>query len=242
MLLALPILSLLTLNLLHQYPISKHARLTLFIFPIVVLLFSAGVQFIIHLCSTILEKIELATPMVKRTGLTPGPLLLLIVICAFVARLSFAGVEPYIHLTPYEDAEGAIRYLSEQHTSRDLLYVHSTMRGQYKFYSKSFPITGGEVIEGNIGWPCCPRRYVNDTFLSPAEVMPAEFARFNLSGAGRHVRLLFTDRQGHWDTFLGRNEPSEFEMWFSKKGCLRTNIKQFIGVRIDEYVCSTGSF
>jgi hypothetical protein len=166
-----------------------------------------------------------------------APSVLVGVVLLFVARLAFAGQSPYVRLGPREDAEAAIRYLSEQHAGGDLLYIHSTIREHYKFYSKRWPINGGRIVKGNIGWPCCPRGIVSDRGVSPAKVMPVEITRLGLSSESRNVRLLFTGRQFYWHTFLRRDEPHEFALRLSEKGCIRARTKEFTGIQIDEYLC-----
>jgi hypothetical protein len=131
----------------------------------------------------------------------------------------------------------AMRYLSERYADDDILYIHSTMREHYKFYSRHLPISGGHIIKGTIGWPCCPRGYIDDRRTRPAEVVSVELDRLGLSGDKRHIRLLFTGREGHWKDMLSRNDSHEFEAGLAQKGCFRTETKTFPGVRIDEYFC-----
>jgi Dolichyl-phosphate-mannose-protein mannosyltransferase len=239
-LLGLPVVSLAVLNLLGQYPISRTSRLLLFIFPVVTILFASGIQVAINLCARIASKMKIsASPIMKIEGVVLAAVFVGVT-CLFVSRLVSAGLEPYIQLGAEEDSVGAMRYLSAQQSDEDLLYIHSTMREHYKFYSRSFPINGGRIVEGNIGWPCCPRGYINDRRVSPDAVIPTEFARLEISGRNRKVRLLFTDRQDHWNEFLGRDEPHEFEVRLSERGCFRANTKRFKGIRIEEYTCGAG--
>jgi hypothetical protein len=238
MLLGLPMLSFILLNLLGQYPI--HTRLVLFLFPAVTILFVSGIQVAVDLCLRGAAKLNIIpfTP-IKMEALL-GPTIFVGITCLFVARLAVAGPQPYLGGQPVEDAVGAIRYLSQEHEAADLLYVHSTMHEHYRFYSRRFPIITGQVIQGKIGSPCCPRGYINDRRVSPDAVIPTEFARLEISGRNRKVRLLFTDRQDHWNEFLSRDEPHEFELRLSERGCFRANTKRFKGIRIEEYTCGAG--
>jgi Dolichyl-phosphate-mannose-protein mannosyltransferase len=235
MLLGLPVLSLSLLNLLGQYPI--HTRLVLFLFPAVTILFVSGIQVAVDLCLRGAAKLNIIpfTP-IKMEALL-GPTIFVGTTCLFVARLAVAGPQPYLRGEPVEDAVGAIRYLSQEHGNRDLLYVHSTMYEHYKFYTKHFPITMGRVIQGKIGSPCCPRDYFNDRGLSASDVMPAELARLEMPGNSITVRLLLTDRPDHWYSFIRRDEPYEFEKGLTDKGCFRAETKKFKGIQIQEYNC-----
>ena len=92
------------------------------------------------------------------------------------------------------------------------------------------------MVEGNIGWPCCPRGYVSDKGLDPAIVIGTEIQRLNFSSGDQKLRLLLTGRKSHW-LDIDRDDGSEFEIQLKKRGCSRTHIEVFTGVRIDEYVC-----
>jgi hypothetical protein len=236
-LLCLPILGLVVLNLLGQYPITRSSRLILFSFPIIVILFSSGLQSVIMYCSFFGSCAKINTPAANKIQAMAGPSLLALATCLFVAALwSSAGGEPYVRLTPGEESKQVFRYLSARHKPDDLLYIHSTMREHYKFYSKFFPIEGGHIIHGRIGQRCCPRLYVNDRNASAAEVMPAEFDRLNSPEKHHNVRLLFTNLQNYWHRF-GRNDPDEFEIWLSERGCRKAGRLDLKGILLDEYVC-----
>jgi hypothetical protein len=199
---------------------------------------TSGIQFVIHLFCTLVKGniLTFATAPIEQTI---APWVFIVIAGLFVARFLFVDLSPYFGFHSPENTEAAIRYLSQQHADGDLLYVHSSMREHYKFYSRRWPIRGGQVVEGKIGWPCCPRpaSVINDRGMRPAEVIPVELARMNLPSAKHHVRLLFTGRQSHWDTMIGRDDPHEFNIRLSARGCIRTQIKAFKGVRIDEYLC-----
>jgi hypothetical protein len=237
-LLGLPILSLVVLNLFGQYPISRTPRLLLFVFPVVALLFASGIQFVMHLfCTLGKENISIfATVPIEQTI---APWILVVIAGLFVVRFLFVDLAPYFGFHSPENTEAAIRYLSQQHTNGDLLYVHSSMREHFKFYSRRWPIRGGRVVEGKIGWPCCPRpaSVIDDRGMHPAKVIPVELARLHLPSAKHQVRLLFTGRQSHWDTMIGRDDPHAFDLQLSERGCIRAQIKAFKGVRIHEYLC-----
>jgi hypothetical protein len=235
MLLGLPTLALGALNLLGQYPITT--RLVLFLFPVVTVLFASGIQAAVDLCLRLAAKAKIIhCAPIKMEGLLVA-IVFGGIACLFVARLAVEGLQPYVPGEPVEDAVGAIRYLSAEHGNGDLLYVHSTMHEHYKFYTKSFSITTGQVIQGKIGSPCCPRQYINDRGLSAADVVPAEVARLDISSRNIKVRLLLTDRPDHWYSFLRRDEPYEFEQRLSEKGCFRAKTKKFKGIQIQEYSC-----
>jgi hypothetical protein len=239
-LLGLPFLSLVILNSLGQYPITQTSRLMLFIFPVVAILFASGIRLAIDICVHVVSKMKTVGPPAIKIEAVLVSTVFVGVICLFVSRLASAGLQPYVQLVPEEDAMGAIGYLSAQHSDGDLLYIHSTMREHYKFYAKSFPIDSARIVEGKIGWPCCPRGYINDRGVSPGEIMAMEFARLELSGLDGRVRLLFTDHRDHWNRFLRRDEPYEFEIRLSERGCFRAKTKKFKGVKIEEYSCGAG--
>ena len=239
MLLGLPLLSLVILNVAGQYPITRPSRLTLFIFPVVAILCSAGIRCAVRGCGALVRKGSVLSYKNGRIDSRVAGATLLVLTCIFVGRLASVGLKPYVQREPEEDAVAAIRYLSKQHVNGDLLYVHSTMREHYKFYSKSFSISSGRIVEGNIGWPCCPRGYVNDRRRSVAEILPAEFDRLQISRTKGRVRLLFSGREDHWDLFIRRDEPTEFYRKLVEEGCRPSGVRTFRGVKIDEFYCGS---
>ena len=241
LLLTLPILGLAILNLLKLYPMpSAAARLVLFVSPVVSLVFISGIQSIVRAGTLFARKIISAHWITARIEVILPPVVFAAIVFLFGLSLLLAGPLPYFGAEPREDARAAVDYLAKGHSERDVLYVHSSMREHYKFYSRSRPINRGRVVIGNIGWPCCPRAYVSDKGLNPDIVIGTEIQRLNLSSQDQKLRLLLTERKGHW-LDIGRDDSSEFKIRLERIGCVRTHVEVFSGVRIDEYVCQTSN-
>lgn len=239
-LLILPMASLVVLNWLGQYPIAREPRIVLFMFPVIAILFASGSQFGMELCARVSRRMGGTGVVSARVEKALGPSVVVGVVCLFVAKVVLVGVSPHFRLEVREDTVAAMRYLSERHAAGDILYIHGTMGEQYRFYSKIWPVSGGHVVEGDIGMWCCRRRPVNNGELSPAQLMEVEFARLHVSREDRNVRLLFTGRGSRWNR-IDRNERHGFEVRLARKGCVRGEIRTFPGVRIDEYVCQPGN-
>jgi len=148
-----------------------------------------------------------------------------------------SGTSPLSRLEPIEDSECAVRYLSDHVEAHGTIYVHASMREQFKFYSRLTPVHSSKVVWGKIGSPCCPRDLSLDQKKQIRDILPAELARLAIPEASTSIWFLYTDRADHWDR-LGRNDPQAFESWLTKAGYVHAQVIRFRGVRIDEYQSS----
>ena len=67
---------------------------------------------------------------------------------------SSVGLRPYF-AEEYEDSDEAVAYLAERVQSDDVLYVHSSMREQFRLYSQRTPVRG-KIVYGKIVCPVVP--------------------------------------------------------------------------------------
>lgn len=233
--LTIPIFCVLVLNIFKMYPLRS--RLLLFLFPIIVLLFSCGLQFISELFVSFFNWNIAITISSKKfesyIGLTMFTIFTLILVLAVIKNSS-----PFISkIPPTEEVRGAMEYLSENSKGKDILYIHSSMREQFKLYANLYPISSDTIIQGDVGWPCCPRENSNDRLSMPEQYMPYEISRINYSDDNYYLRLLFTNRLSHWE-YIERNDPEIFNLWLSRIGCEKVaSVIQYNNVRIDEYIC-----
>jgi hypothetical protein len=229
---SMPIISANALNLVGLYPLGT-SRLTLFLAPVVIVLFVYGLQSISHGLSIVVSAPSQRKEVRDALGAASLTLLVLL-LCSYT---SVKGASPLLRSPPLEDAGLAVRYLSENVQPNDLLYVHASMREQFKLYSRLTPILSTKVVWGNIGWPCCPRDISVDRLGESDDILPAEMARLEVTGENNSVWLLFSDRPGYWRR-SGRRGPGIFEPWLKGAGCLHSELVPLRGVRIDKYQCN----
>ena len=74
-----------------------------------------------------------------------------------VLVFSSVGLQPYF-AEEHEDSEQAIAYLAQRVQANDVLYVHSSMREQFRLYNRTMPVSASKIVYGRIGMPCCPRK------------------------------------------------------------------------------------
>lgn len=233
MFLAMPILCLYLLNALGLYPVGV-VRLLLFLVPTIIILLVYGLQAISYGVSAVLAK----AINLKQIDILDGlALLSLIILAAVFLLLTFAnGLSPHFRHDAIEESEHAVRYLSERVEPPDILYVHASMREQFKLYSRLMPVSA-KIVWGNIGWPCCPRDVSVDRLGESEDILREELAQLEIPATNSSVWLLFTDRPGHWAS-SGRRGPGIFAPWLIGAGCLRSELVSFRGVRIDKYQCN----
>ena len=228
--LSMPILSLYFLYEVGFYPVSV-VRLMLFLVPAVIILVVYGLQVSSIWVSTVVAKAAHIKDPARVMDFTAATSL--VFICFGVLVYTFvSGPSPYFVDETMEDSESAVRYMSATVAGADTIYVHATMREQFKLYSRLTPVDGRAVVWGNIGWPCCPRGISRDQEQESGRVIEAEMARLECPENEASLWLLFTDRPGSW---VRRNDPELFDRWLSRAGCFHTAAMSFHGVRIDKY-------
>ena len=182
--LAMPILCLYLLNALGLYPIGV-ARILLFLVPTIIILFVYGLQAISYGVSAVVAKVmkvKSSENVVNALGAFSFILFVSVLLLYMVAK----GISPFFLHETIEDSENAVRYLSKNVVPRDTVYVHASMREQFKLYSRIIPVSSRKVVWGNISWPCCPRDVSLDEQEDASTILRAEMAR---SGVPRKERF-----------------------------------------------------
>jgi hypothetical protein len=234
--LGLPILSAYVLHALGPYPGVGVPRLMLFAVPIVILLFVHGAEAIAHRLEGLLA----------RGGETAsGAIVNSLGAVCFALMLGLTGVYvakrpvPLIRETLVQDTEGSVRYVSERVGPDDVVYVHAGMGEQFRLYSRLTPMRSARVIEGRIGWGCCPR--VPWLAGTQDEIPLAdEIARLQVPRITKSIWLLFEDGPGEWDWFerqFGRRDPDVFAGVLFGAGCRPVATKAFHWIRVDQFDC-----
>jgi hypothetical protein len=237
LLLIMPIFFVLILNVFRMYPFGAHT-LMLFIFPVFILIFTYGIQCISELFITSLYKIMKIKNFTAKSENIFG----IIMFTAFALILAMeikTDAEPYIYIKPRENVSGAMEYISKNSTENDILYIHSSMREQFKLYANLYPISSDIIIYGNIGWPCCTRENSDNELQSQEQIMSKEINRLKYPKHNYYLRLLFTGRNVHWK-YIKRNDPENFKLWLSEIGCVNVaSVVRYENIRIDEYICKS---
>ena len=230
--LSMPILSIYGLNVVKFYPLGT-IRLMLFLTPIIIILFVYGLESISYGLSTVISTAGQKDTFQNTVGVTS----LILLIPLLWIHFGLKGASPLFRSEPVEDSERAVRYLSERVQPADVVYVHASMREQFKLYSRMMPPFSATIIWGNIGWPCCPRDVSFDRLGEIDSMLPPEMAKLEIPAKKSALWLLFSDRSGYWSKF-GRQGPGIFEHWLTSNGCLRAELVPLRGARIDKYRCN----
>lgn len=235
-LLTTPVVGVIALNMAGFFPLPGfHHRLLVFAFPLTVLLFCFGLQFIASLTSRYIasrfERIKPTSVENVLGGIVFAGLLGL-------AALFFVtvGLKPYF-AEEHEDSEQAVAYLRQHLQPDDVLYVHATMREQFKLYGgTSLPIATTRVVYGKIGVPCCPRREYRSPQQESAEDIDREIFALSDAAKGRSLWLLITNRSLAW-VHLQRNDIHLFERGLAGQGCNKSEQAKFMGVYVARFGC-----
>jgi hypothetical protein len=147
------------------------------------------------------------------------------------------GVEPFF-AGDHEDSEAAIDYLAQRVQMDDVLYIHATMREQFKLYGQTLPAGIGSVVYGKIGAPCCPRRDYRNPRLEASEDISGEIGGLSKAAAGRYLWLLSTDRELH-RLQVQRNDVEIFDRGLASQGCRKIDEVRFVGVYIGRFDCKS---
>ena len=234
-LLALPIAGSIALNLLGMFPLPGFDhRLLVFVFPTLVLAFALGLQHLARLaCDFIASRIESFKTMTGENvvGATVFAGTAILGLLAY----SSVGLQPYF-AEEREDSEQAVAYLAQRVQANDVLYVHSSMREQFRLYSRTTPVNAGRIVYGKVGMPCCPR---ND-YRSPAQEslidIADEVAPLAEASNSGSLWLLMTDRPLHWFE-MRRNDIEIFERGLARASCARTGQARLAGVYAARFGC-----
>ena len=205
-----------------------------FVFPTIVLAFALGLQCLARLiCGFIASRIESFKAMTGENII--GAIVFAGMAVLGLLVFSGVGLEPYF-AEEHEDSEQAVAYLAQRVQANDVLYVHSSMREQFKLYSRTLPVTAGSIVFGKIGMPCCPRK----DYRSPSRETVTDIAReiFALGEAstGRFLWLLMTDRPLAWFQ-IRRNDIDIFERGLGHQSCEKMEEARFTGAYVARFGC-----
>jgi len=234
-LLTAPVAGIVGLNLFGFFPLPDFQhRLLLFVFPITVLAFSLGLQFLANLASGFITS-RLASVEATSVENVLGS-------AVFVGLLGFVwlffhtvGMKPFF-AEEYEDSAEAVAYLAQRVRANDVLYIHAAMREQFKLYGGMLPVATNSVFYGKVGMPCCPRKNYRSPQQESADDVIGEISAVGDAAAGRSLWLLVTDRPLHW-FYLQRNDIEILERGLAKQGCEKTEEAKFTGVYIGHFRC-----
>lgn len=164
-----------------------------------------------------------------------GDLLAGAAIVALLAGLALGVRDDFAPVRPVEDAESAVRFLRTAAQSGDLIYVHSSMEESFRLYSQLQGWEPTGVLDGQSGWPCCPRSLRQGE--SAAEIVAHHDLVSQLpSGFRGRVWVTYTSRADHWQ-YLGVNEPRLMHDDMLARGCRQADEGHAIGVAIVLFVC-----
>jgi uncharacterized membrane protein len=233
-LLTAPVAGIVALNLLGFFPLPAfHHRLLLFVFPITVLAFCFGLQFLANLASRLICS--------RSASVKPASVENVLGSVVFVGLLglvwlffSIVGVKPFF-AEEYEDSEKAVGYVTQRLQANDVLYVHATMREQFKLYNRAPPVTAN-IVYGKIGMPCCPRKDYRSPQQESAKDIADEIFGLSDVAAGRFLWLLITDRALN-RVYAQRNDIEIFERGLADRGCAKLEEVKLTGVYIGRFEC-----
>jgi len=235
MLLTLPVLGSVGLNVLGMLPLPGFDhRLLGFVFPVIVLAFALGMQCLARLvCYFIASQIK---SFKATTGESVAGAVVFVGI-ALLGLLVFSnvGLRPYF-AEEYEDSDGAVAYLAQRVQSNDVLYIHSSMREQFRLYSQRTPVRAGKIVYGKIGMPCCPRQGYRSPSQESALDIADEVSPLGEASDGGSLWLLITDRPLHWFV-TQRNDIEIFERLLARQSCEKTDQARLMGVYVARFGC-----
>jgi uncharacterized membrane protein len=233
-LLTAPIAGIIGLNLLGFFPLPGfHQRLLLFVFPITVLAFCFGLQFLANLAAGLISSQSIS---VKATSVENvlGSAVFVGLLGLVWLFFNTVGVKPFF-AEEYEDSEGAIAYVAQRLQANDVLYIHATMLEQFKLYNRAPPVTA-RIVYGKIGMPCCPRKDYRSPQQESAKDIADEILALSNVAAGRLLWLLITDRALH-RVYARRNETEIFERGLAGRGCAKLEEAKLTGIYIGRFEC-----
>jgi len=235
MLLTLPVVGSVALNLLGMFPLPRFDhRLFVSVFPTIVLGFAFGLQSFVHLvCCFVASRIKNFNALTGES--VAGAIVFVSMAVLGLLVFSTVGLRPYF-AEEYEDSERAVAYLAQRVQADDVLYVHSSMREQFRLYSQRTPVRPAKTIYGKVGMPCCPRRdYRSPSKESVLDVVD-EVSRLSEASDGRSLWLLITNRPLHW-VEMRRNDIAIFERLLTRQSCERTDHARLMGVYVARFGC-----
>jgi uncharacterized membrane protein len=233
-LLTVPVAGIIGLNLLGFFPLPGfHHRLLLFVFPITVLVFCLGLQFLANLTSRLIGSRWTSVKAISVENVL-GSAVFIGLLGLVWLFFNIIGLKPFF-AEEYEDSEGAIAYVSQRLQANDVVYVHATMREQFKLYNRS-PPDMTRIVYGKIGMPCCPRTDYRNPQQESAKDIADEILAVSNVAAGRFLWILITDRALN-RVYARRNDIEIFERGLTDRGCAKLDETKLTGVYIGHFEC-----
>ena len=235
MLLTLPVLGSVGLNVFGMLPLPGfHHRLLVFVFPTIVLAFALGLQSLVRLvCYFIASRLKSFNAITGES--VAGAIMLVGMALLGLLFFSSVGLRPYF-AKEYEDSDRAVAYLAQRVQSNDVLYVHSSMREQFRLYSQGTPVNAGKIVYGKIGMPCCPRKDYRSPSQESTMDIADEVSPLGEASRGGSLWLLITDRPLHW-VWIRRNDIAIFERLLARQSCEKTDQARLMGVYMAQFKC-----
>jgi hypothetical protein len=205
-----------------------------FVFPTIVLAFAFGLQSFVRLvCCFVASRIKNFNALTGES--VAGAIVFVGMAVLGLLVFSTVGLRPYF-AEEYEDSERAVAYLAERVQSDDVLYVHSSMREQFRLYSQRTPVRPAKTIYGKVGMPCCPRKDYRSPSQESALAVVDEVSRLSEASDGRSLWLLITNRPLHW-VEMRRNDIAIFERLLARQSCERIDQAELMGVYVARFGC-----
>jgi hypothetical protein len=123
------------------------------------------------------------------------------IVLLILCPLLLAGIASRVHLL----GRSFVAFLRERVGSDDVLFVHPTMREQFKHYTRFYPIVAQRIIHGNLGKPCCPRHDYRPPEQESEKEIIDEISSLKNAAASRRLWVLMTNRRLHW-VHMRRND------------------------------------
>jgi uncharacterized membrane protein len=233
-LLTAPIAGIVGLNLLGFFPLPGFDhRILLFVFPITVLAFCLGLQFLANLASRLISSRWANVKAISVENVL-GSAVFVGLLCLVWLFFNTVGLKPFF-AEEYEDSEKAIAYVAQRLQTNDVLYIHATMREQFKLYNRA-PLGTANIVYGKIGMPCCPRKDYRSPQQESAKDIADEILALSNVAAGRFLWLLITDRALN-RVYAQRNDIEIFERGLADRGCAKLDEAKLTGVYIGRFEC-----
>ena len=236
LLLTAPIAGVVVLNLLGVFPLPgfQH-RVLLFLFPIITLLFCFGLQKVVNLTSRVLAA-KFTTLKVAAVESVFGAIVLFAMAGLVWLFLITVGLMP-LFAEEQEDSEEAVAYLKQHVEAEDILFVHATLREQFKLYTRGRPMVVQRIIFGKVGMPCCPRSDYRTPQQESERDISEEITALKNAATGRRLWVFMTNRRLHW-VHMRRNDIEIFERGLARDNCQKLGQKKFTGVYVAAFGCT----
>ena len=230
-----PVVGVVVLNMLGVFPLPgfQH-RVLLFAFPVTALVFCLGLQMVANLTSRFLAA---RFSGLKATSVenTFGALVFFAMAGLVWLFFNTVGLMPFF-VEEHEDSEEAVAYLRQRVQADDVLFVHATMREQFKLYTRAQPVPARRLVYGKVGMPCCPRSDYRSPQQESEQDITDEITALSSAAAGRRLWVLMTNRGLHW-FHVQRNDIEIFERGLASKDCQKLAEEKFTGVYIAGFGC-----